>query len=129
MSITESTDALNLPLNDDNKRITLLVNLRDTLQLLLTHNCLNQDNVDMVIRDIVCMFRTRFSYSQLGSIGQNSLKLVCFLESLQLKSIIYKLQNVCGSSNENIGISNSTKEQLNSARTYNLKVEALLKCN
>ena len=52
MSITESTDDLNFPLSDDNKRITLLVNLRDTLQLLLTHNCLNQDDVDMVIKDI-----------------------------------------------------------------------------
>ncbi|XP_024956558.2 uncharacterized protein LOC112498919 [Citrus sinensis] len=103
------------PLSDDNKRIALLESLRSTFQFLLRYNFLVQADIDDVIQNAVAMLETRFSDSLLKNLGPKTLKLVCFLESSELNSIIHKLQHVSGT------LSEDTDEQLTGAKTSDFK--------
>ncbi|KAH9778716.1 USP domain-containing protein [Citrus sinensis] len=117
------------PLSDDNKRIALLESLHGTFQFLLRYSFLIQVEIDEVIKYAVAMLKTRFSDSHLRNLGPETLKLVCFLESSQLNSIIHKLQHVAGTLSENTGIGNSTDEQLTGARTFDIKEDVVLNDN
>ncbi|KAH9722753.1 ubiquitin carboxyl-terminal hydrolase-related protein [Citrus sinensis] len=117
------------PLSDDNKRIALLESLHGTFQFLLRYSFLIQVEIDEVIKYAVAMLKTRFSDSHLRNLGPETLKLVCFLESSQLNSIIHKLQHVAGTLSENTGIGNSTDEQLTGAKTFDIKEDVALNDN